>query len=163
MKKILITILVAVFFILLVPRIFDVVRRYYIRLTPIERCENRLLTFKNAVKEFTDPNSGELLLRADWCDVFKKADFPDQWFICPGKNKPPCDYALNKSVLGLKISELDSNIVLIFDSKTGWNLVGGPELLAPENHEGKGCNILFADGRVEFVKKEKFDNLKWKH
>jgi len=43
-----------------------------------------------------------------------------------------------------------------------WNQTGGPELLTTENHEGKGCNVAFADGRVQFVKSADLDNLKWK-
>ena len=55
-----------------------------------------------------------------------------------------------------------SNVVLLFESKQGWNRYGGPELLAPENHRGKGCNILFNSGRVRFVREEEFPKLKWK-
>ena len=47
-------------------------------------------------------------------------------------------------------------------SKAGWNQYGGPELLAPENHHGHGCNILFVDTHVDYVKKEDFGELMWK-
>jgi prepilin-type processing-associated H-X9-DG protein len=43
-----------------------------------------------------------------------------------------------------------------------WNQVGGPETLTTENHQGRGCNILFADGHAEFVKTEDIPNLRWK-
>ncbi len=43
-----------------------------------------------------------------------------------------------------------------------WNQVGGPELLAVNNHESQGCNILFADGSIEFVQLSKLPELKWK-
>lgn len=42
-----------------------------------------------------------------------------------------------------------------------WNQVGGPEILTTENHNGKGCNVLFNDGRVEFIKTKHLDKLKW--
>jgi len=45
--------------------------------------------------------------------------------------------------------------------KLRWNQVCGPELLTTENHEGKGCNILFADGHAAFVKKDDLDKLRW--
>ena len=54
------------------------------------------------------------------------------------------------------------DVVLLFDTKGGWNQSGGFELLAPENHKDKGCNILFNDGTVKFVKKKNFDRLRWK-
>jgi prepilin-type processing-associated H-X9-DG protein len=43
-----------------------------------------------------------------------------------------------------------------------WNQLGGPEILTTENHKGKGCNVLFADGSVKFVKTQNLGNLKWK-
>jgi prepilin-type processing-associated H-X9-DG protein len=42
-----------------------------------------------------------------------------------------------------------------------WNKAGGPEILTIENHEGKGCNVLYADGHVEFIKPDKISQLKW--
>ncbi|MHC4462891.1 MAG: DUF4190 domain-containing protein [Planctomycetota bacterium] len=45
--------------------------------------------------------------------------------------------------------------------KLRWNQFGGPEILTTENHEGKGCNVLFNDGRVEFIKPEQIGELKW--
>jgi len=52
-------------------------------------------------------------------------------------------------------------MVLLFETKGGWNQFGGPEILTTENHKGKGCNILFNDGSVEFVKPERLGELKW--
>jgi prepilin-type processing-associated H-X9-DG protein len=45
--------------------------------------------------------------------------------------------------------------------KDRWNQVAGPQSLAINHHEGKGCNILFADGHVEFVSPEEITNLRW--
>lgn len=52
-------------------------------------------------------------------------------------------------------------LVLLFETKSGWNQSGGPELLTTENHEGKGCNVLFNDGRVKFVRPEQLGELIW--
>lgn len=46
--------------------------------------------------------------------------------------------------------------------KLRWNQVGGPEILTTENHDGKGCNVLFNDMHVNFVKTEELGRLKWK-
>ncbi len=46
--------------------------------------------------------------------------------------------------------------------KNRWNQVGGPELLAIENHNFNGCNILFADTHVKFIKYEDLAGLRWK-
>jgi prepilin-type processing-associated H-X9-DG protein len=50
---------------------------------------------------------------------------------------------------------------LLFEAKAGVNPAGGPELLTTENHQPEGCNILFADAHVEFVKKENLSTLRW--
>lgn len=44
---------------------------------------------------------------------------------------------------------------------TRWNLSGGPEILTTRYHKGKGCNVLFADGHVEFVPAKKIPTLRW--
>jgi hypothetical protein len=41
-----------------------------------------------------------------------------------------------------------------------WNQPGGAELLTIENH--KGCNVLFNDLKVKFIRTEELDKLKWK-
>jgi hypothetical protein len=53
-------------------------------------------------------------------------------------------------------------IVLLFETKAGWNQLGEDELLTTENHEGMGCNILFNNGRVRFVPTERLGDLRWK-
>jgi hypothetical protein len=55
-----------------------------------------------------------------------------------------------------------SEVVLLFESKPGWNQNGGPELLSC-NHRQEGCNVLFADMHVEFVKAENFHRLQWRY
>ncbi len=42
-------------------------------------------------------------------------------------------------------------MVLVFESNGGWNSYGGPELLVANRHKD-GCNVLFADGHVSFIK-----------
>lgn len=98
-----------------------------------------------------------------WCDLLVENYRVDtKIFICRsalGKgDKGRCHYALNPDC------EPNSppDMVLLFETKGGWNQFGGPEILTTENHNGKGCNVLFNDGRVEFVKKEQIGKLKWK-
>ena len=45
--------------------------------------------------------------------------------------------------------------------KLRWNQFGGSELLTTDNHKGEGCNVLFNDLHVEFVKTERLGELKW--
>jgi len=50
---------------------------------------------------------------------------------------------------------------LLFETKKGWNQHGGRELLTLENHKGEGCNVLFNDKSVRFIKAEDVNELKW--
>ncbi len=58
------------------------------------------------------------------------------------------------------------DVVLLFETRHGWNQYGGAKILSDENHlqmEGlKGSNVLFNDGSVRFVKPKKLGKLKWK-
>ena len=100
-------------------------------------------------------------------------------------------YALNKNIIYLGVSEIPPDTVVLFETnfagenpeeridtrdrasgrylyneklvrKGAWNQVGGAEILTCDHHAGLGCNILFADGHVEFVKKKDLPSLRWK-
>ncbi|MCK5600515.1 DUF4190 domain-containing protein [Candidatus Pacearchaeota archaeon] len=97
-----------------------------------------------------------------WCDLITGEVAGDpKSFQCPGVNESrSCNYAMNENVAKFGGSA-PVDMVLLFESKAGWNLSGGAELLTADNHCGEGANILFADGHVEFVKSERFGSLNW--
>jgi prepilin-type processing-associated H-X9-DG protein len=114
-----------------------------------------------------------------WCDLLWKYHINEKNYICPSAKSGKCHYSINpKAKRPLRsyitvdehgISWIDvntqrafpSNVVLFFESKEGWNQCGGLELLTTENHRGKGCNVVFCDGHVEFVNTENINNLQW--
>ena len=86
-----------------------------------------------------------------WCDLLiEYTDVTKKQFRCPGNRKERCSYAINPNVSAVTHPDM----VVLFETKGGWNQFGGPEILTLENHEGQGCNILFNDGTVRFVKPE---------
>lgn len=99
--------------------------------------------------------------RDKWCDLLiefgKDKIAIDKLLKCPANKNGRCHYALNVSS-----SRSHPRLVVLFETKAGWNQVGGPELLTTDNHNGKGCNVLFNDLTVEFVKTEELAKLKWK-
>jgi len=98
---------------------------------------------------------------AKWCDILTEyADVNHKTFRCKGAPEGPCNYAINKNVEKLNISS-PPDMVLLFETHPGWNQSGGPEILTTDNHQGEGCNVLFVDTHVEFVKTEDLDDLKW--
>ncbi len=97
-----------------------------------------------------------------WCDLLvEHADVDESTYICRGaqKNgdKGRCHYAINPNCA----PNSPNDVVLLFETRGGWNQFGGPELLTTENHEGKGCNILFNDCSVRFIKTEQISELRW--
>jgi hypothetical protein len=94
-----------------------------------------------------------------WCDLLRKhTEVSKKVFVCPSAGQGRCHYAMNPN------AELTSSpdMVLLFETKGGWNQFGGPEILTFENHRRKGCNISFNDYNTEFVKPEQLEKLLWK-
>lgn len=137
----------------------------------------RLAGLGKAMWIYAGENDGKFPTPDKWCDLLLEGDYVvADWFVRPrlilyrpivGGHMlvwPPgkrgrCDYAMNPNCESISSPP---EMVLLFESKGGWNQFGGPELLAPENHEGRGCNILFNDGHVSFEFTEGFGELKWK-
>lgn len=93
-----------------------------------------------------------------WCDLLVQGGYTlEETFVCDGAREGRCNYAINPNVSPISHPRL----VLLFETKGGWNQFGGPGLLTFENHGGKGCNILFNDLHVEFVRTERLGKLKW--
>jgi len=128
-------------------------------------CGTHLSELGKAIKNYSDENNGKYPTADKWCDLLLQFDLAtEKQFVCPSSEagRGQSSYALNKNIVGMKASDISPDVVLLFESKTGWNQFGGPELLALEHHGGEGCNILFNDGHVDFVETDKLGDLKWK-
>jgi prepilin-type processing-associated H-X9-DG protein len=97
-----------------------------------------------------------------WCDLllapvaYLRTD--DALFVYPPTGERSCIFAINTNCE----PNSPGDVVLLFETKGGWNQHGGPEILTTENHGGRGCNILFNDGSVRFVKTKELGKLRWK-
>ena len=97
-----------------------------------------------------------------WCDLLiEHADVTPAMFRCRGAYEGPCNYAMNKNMENFDKGNAPPDMVVLFETHPGWNQVGGPEILTTENHQGDGCNVLFADNTVRFVKTKDIHKLKW--
>jgi hypothetical protein len=139
-----------------------------------------------------------------WCDLLiMHSEVYPRLFVCKlsDAKEGESSYAMNKNVVGKKVTEVPKDVVVLFETNFGksragrqellrdrgfykffgediwsfgkktsglekvyelrWNQFGGPEILTTENHRGKGCNVLFNNGRVEFVKVKRLGELKW--
>ena len=101
-----------------------------------------------------------------WCDLLVEyQNVSKQTFACPAalmkyRSVDQCNHAMNENVEKLG-TNAPPDMVLLFESGPGWNQAGGPEILTTDNHQREGCNVLFVDGHVEFVKTEGLKNLRW--
>ena len=95
---------------------------------------------------------------AKWCDLL--VDYvSEEFFQCPGGKENKCHYAMNPNC------EPDSagDMVLLFETKAGWNQHGGPELFTFDNHEPEGGCVLLNGGTVKFIRMEdELQQLRWK-
>ena len=95
-----------------------------------------------------------------WCDVLVgivSRNGSEEVFRCPKGGEGRCHYVMNPRA----DTQSAPDVVLLFESDSGWNQAGGAELLTTKHHEGKGCNVLFVGGHAEFVKTEGLPHLKW--
>ncbi len=98
---------------------------------------------------------------SQWCDLLLEyADADPLMFRCRGVSEGPANYAMNKNIVELG-PDAPPDMVLLFESVPGWNLCSGRELLTLGNHQGDGCNIMFNDGSVRFVRAKDVNDLHW--
>jgi hypothetical protein len=97
-----------------------------------------------------------------WCDLLKDyTQVPHAGFRCYGAFEGPCNYAMNKNLENFSKGDAPPDMVALFETHPGWNQVGGPEILTTENHQGEGCNVLFADNSMRFIRTGDLNQLKW--
>lgn len=138
-------------------------------LPSISTCRANLHTLKIALEIYSSVYQGKYPTADKWCDLLKDY-YLENHLVCPSQEREGerCSYAINP------YCEPNSSpdTVLLFETKGGWNQFGGIEIISTDNHpyekdrfwgyKIRGCNILFNDGSVRFVREEEFPKLKWK-
>lgn len=131
------------------------------RLRLYHKAENVRLKESLGKSEMVYPSSLE------WCDdmmkAYKSIGMLDKFIIrphiCPGADEGKSHYALNPNCK----PDSPSDMILLFETKAGWNQHGGPELFTFDNHDPKGGCVLLNDGTVKFIRtKEELRHLRWK-
>jgi prepilin-type processing-associated H-X9-DG protein len=124
-------------------------------------CGTNLKGIANAMAVYADDNKGRFPTGSKWCDLLiTNTGVQRQLFVCKASGSTDSSYAMNKNAEAAG-KDAPPDMVIVFESRPGWNQCGGPELLSTDNHE-IGCNVLFVDGHIEFVKKENIGSLRWK-
>jgi hypothetical protein len=102
----------------------------------------------------------------EWCDILLREDRTLQQynqinnaspFECPAART--CHYAINPDCR----PDSPTDVVLLFESKPGWNQHGGPESFTFDNHDPKGGLVLLNNGTMKFIRTaEELKQLRWK-
>ena len=130
-------------------------------------CGTNLFNLGKAMWMYCD-DFGDYPAPEKWCDLLlENGNVTEEMFKCPGNKKQRCSFAMNPNAK----RNAPGDLVVLLETKGGWNQVGGTELLTSDNHQGLGrdgvtrqglgCNVFFNDGHVEFVKAARIGELKW--
>ncbi|MHC4456086.1 MAG: DUF4190 domain-containing protein [Planctomycetota bacterium] len=121
-------------------------------------CSRNLKGLHKAILLYSNDYGGQYPQANKWCDLLvEHANASSEKFVCDSAAEGRCHYAINPNAK----PNSPPDVVLLFETKGGWNQFGGSELLTFENHKGKGCNVLFNDRSVRFIKPEAVGELKW--
>jgi len=136
-------------------------------------CRNHLFILGNSIRVYCEKHNGEFPDTSRWCDVIidetdSVRNVSKKTFGCPGVPQGTSGYAINKNLSGKVISEVDPNVVLLFETTAGWNQNGEQELMCLHKHEllfrGSGSYIVCVGKEkplVRFVHRSDIEKLRW--
>ena len=98
-----------------------------------------------------------------WCDLLVSESPNVREFLGSSKHNKKedtnyCIYAINPDCE----PNSHGDMVLLFETNSGWNQYGGFELMNFDNHSIRGACVLFKDYHVEFVSPDEVSELRWK-
>lgn len=127
-------------------------------LSPRMLCGTNMSNLGRAIMVYCNDYDDKYPTPDKWCDLLLQGGYvSEKQFRCLGNKKARCSYAINPNAK----PNSPPDMVLLFETKGGWNQFGGPELVTADNHDGEGCNVLFNDFHVKFVKTDRLGELKW--
>ncbi len=145
-------------------------------------CYLNLNQIAKALVTYAEASDGRLPDATNWCDTLYPGVVPDgRVFLCPqfvkdewqpyvfsigglelllgGPALPRCTYGLNARVSRAKLKDLPQDVVLVFETRGGWNQHGGPaDVIA--RHRGY-TEVLFADTHSETCRLDHFAEWRW--
>jgi hypothetical protein len=131
-------------------------------------CMDRMRHLGVAMAMYAQDYDDHEPLRRDWCDGLlpyargREGTAPALLFQCPSLPEQQGAQAYNAFLSGVSQNRLTSpySTIVLFDSRGGWNLSGGPDLAAPRHNNG--WDTLFADGHVHWLNSFNYSSLVWK-
>jgi len=131
-----------------------------LRLAQVVTCQRNLQRFWHAVQRYTYAHQGRLPPAENW----KQALFP---YLEPGPfwqcalevEGEPIEYQFNRQLGGWKLSAIrNPQVTVLCYEGIEENTTSPPRLVAVH---GGGVNVLFADGRVRWMRVPLYPNVRW--
>ena len=141
----------------------------------------RMKTLSSVTQKYCEQNEGHLPDAEVWCDQllesvkdveeFSIEDFAGRHYLPHNADERCGSIAFNKNLDGYRISDVDRQTVLLFETGLGWNQNGRLDILPSGRRwmfwpffEG-GYHFVFVGPdstfTVEFIKNSKIDDLNW--
>jgi hypothetical protein len=125
------------------------------------RCMANLKQLGLAFAMYADDNHNQLPPPSRWNQAVFKYCGTWKVYKCPSAGSGNTSYALNRLLRHYDTDKMSSERVFLFDSVSGENLCGGPELFPPEpRHNGTNI-VLFADQHVRAIEPSDTQSLNW--
>ena len=142
-------------------------RTLWHRLRLYHKAKQMRFTHSEGLIEVSEPSPMVYPSPEKWCDSIVEANLVwgtrksnIELHICPSAGEGRCHYAMNPNC------EPNSppDMVLLFETKAGWNQHGGEELFTFDNHDHKGGCVLLNNGTVKFIcTEDELHALRWKY
>jgi len=146
-------------------------------------CTTNLGVLSKSIITYSEKHNGEFPNPSKWCDLiidepnnkFESKNYSPNYlnlfcierFRCPSAKETKSGYAFNKNLAGKRISEVDPNVIVVFETNAvGWNQNGGPEIMCSDRHKaifGKSGSYVLCPNQydVRFVPQSEVKNLRW--
>jgi hypothetical protein len=124
-------------------------------------CRCCLTGLREAMFAYANDNDDKYPTPDKWCNLLLEHDKSSERLFCKAAmakgGQKICHYVLNPNCQ----PNSPNDVVLLFETKGGWNQFGGQEMLNTNNNYKNGWRVLFNDGHIEFIEPHELAKLKW--
>jgi hypothetical protein len=133
-------------------------------------CRGNLYVLTDEIMRYCDKHNGNFPAPSKWCDLLKmemtkKNKDIKTILLCPSVTHKSCDYAFNKTLIGLKRADIPPDTVLLFESTHGWNQHGGPKLIDSTRHKHlfsrRHGYLICAGGKIKPITNKTIKEVRW--
>jgi hypothetical protein len=122
----------------------------------------QMSTLALATRFLADDHLNILPAATNWCDALTRKYF-EKWALKDpaDTSRGGCSYAYNTNVAGRSLIGMHPKTVFFFETKSGWNQHGGPEILLAQPRYSNTYLVACFDCSVLTVTKDQIPTLRW--